>query len=401
MQHRFVTLRYSLLQVVVWGSCAVILPYAPSLFRAFDFSDAGYSLMFGIACVAAVAVQMWFAELVTRLRRLTHQRMLMILGAAMFLLCAAMLIFRDERYVAVLSLSALAILVQTLQALVNSLGVAGMNSGMRINFGIARGIGSLGYALFAYLIGAAISRTGVFAVPKAYALVSLSLIVLAATFPKTTVMQPADKKTEAKGGSLALLRNRRFALLRNRRFALLIAVATLLFTSNNMLVNYLYQIIIDRGGNEANQGTASAIAAIMELPIMFLFANLIKWRDSAFWLKLSGIFISLKALLCLLSGSVAGIYAAQLMQMLGYAVLSVGTVYYIRSIMPPEQVTRSQSMFAATQVMGSVLVFATGGFVLAKFSVQALIGISLACGVLGAALLFLCVKKTSLRSECA
>ena len=168
-----------------------------------------------------------------------------------------------------------------------------------------------------------------------------------------------------------------------------------------MLVNYLYQIIIDRGGNEANQGTASAIAAIMELPIMFLFANLIKWRDSAFWLKLSGIFISLKALLCLLSGSVAGIYAAQLMQMLGYAVLSVGTVYYIRSIMPPEQVTRSQSMFAATQVMGSVLVFATGGFVLAKFSVQALIGISLACGVLGAALLFLCVKKTSLRSECA
>ena len=391
MQHRFVTLRYSLLQVVVWGSCAVILPYAPSLFRAFDFSDAGYSLMFGIACVAAVAVQMWFAELVTRLRRLTHQRMLMILGAAMFLLCAAMLIFRDERYVAVLSLSALAILVQTLQALVNSLGVAGMNSGMRINFGIARGIGSLGYALFAYLIGAAISRTGVFAVPKAYALVSLSLIVLAATFPKT----------EAKGGSLALLRNRRFALLRNRRFALLIAAATLLFTSNNMLVNYLYQIIIDRGGNEANQGTASAIAAIMELPIMFLFANLIKWRDSAFWLKLSGIFISLKALLCLLSGSVAGIYAAQLMQMLGYAVLSVGTVYYIRSIMPPEQVTRSQSMFAATQVMGSVLVFATGGFVLAKFSVQALIGISLACGVLGAALLFLCVKKTSLRSECA
>lgn len=393
MQHRFVTLRYSLLQVVVWGSCAVILPYAPSLFRAFDFSDAGYSLMFGIACVAAVAVQMWFAELVTRLRRLTHQRMLMILGAAMFLLCAAMLIFRDERYVAVLSLSALAILVQTLQALVNSLGVAGMNSGMRINFGIARGIGSLGYALFAYLIGAAISRTDVFAVPKAYALVSLSLIVLAATFPKTTVMQPADKKTEAKGGSLALLCNRRFALL--------IAAATLLFTSNNMLVNYLYQIIIDRGGNEANQGTASAIAAIMELPIMFLFANLIKWRDSAFWLKLSGIFISLKALLCLLSGSVAGIYAAQLMQMLGYAVLSVGTVYYIRSIMPPEQVTRSQSMFAATQVMGSVLVFATGGFVLAKFSVQALIGISLACGVLGAALLFLCVKKTSLRSECA
>lgn len=393
MQHRFVTLRYSLLQVVVWGSCAVILPYAPSLFRAFDFSDAGYSLMFGIACVAAIAVQMWFAELVTRLRRLTHQRMLMILGAAMFLLCAAMLIFRDERYVAVLSLSALAILVQTLQALVNSLGVAGMNSGMRINFGIARGIGSLGYALFAYLIGAAISRTGVFAVPKAYALVSLSLIVLAATFPKTTVMQPADKKTEAKGGSLALLCNRRFALL--------IAAATLLFTSNNMLVNYLYQIIIDRGGNEANQGTASAIAAIMELPIMFLFANLIKWRDSAFWLKLSGIFISLKALLCLLSGSVAGIYAAQLMQMLGYAVLSVGTVYYIRSIMPPEQVTRSQSMFAATQVMGSVLVFATGGFVLAKFSVQALIGISLACGVLGAALLFLCVKKTSLRSECA
>ena len=393
MQHRFVTLRYSLLQVVVWGSCAVILPYAPSLFRAFDFSDAGYSLMFGIACVAAVAVQMWFAELVTRLRRLTHQRMLMILGAAMFLLCAAMLIFRDERYVAVLSLSALAILVQTLQALVNSLGVAGMNSGMHINFGIARGIGSLGYALFAYLIGAAISRTGVFAVPKAYALVSLSLIVLAATFPKTTVMQPADKKTEAKGGSLALLRNRRFALL--------IAAATLLFTSNNMLVNYLYQIIIDRGGNEANQGTASAIAAIMELPIMFLFANLIKWRDSAFWLKLSGIFISLKALLCLLSGSVAGIYAAQLMQMLGYAVLSVGTVYYIRSIMPPGQVTRSQSIFAATQVMGSVLVFATGGFVLAKFSVQALIGISLACGVLGAALLFLCVKKTSLRSECA
>ena len=52
------------------------------------------------------------------------------------------------------------VLLQMSTPLVNSIGIATINGGEKMNFGIARGFGSLGYGVSAYLIGVLTRRFG-------------------------------------------------------------------------------------------------------------------------------------------------------------------------------------------------------------------------------------------------
>ena len=57
------------------------------------------------------------------------------------------------------------VLLQLTTPLVNALGIATVSGGEKMNFGIARGFGSLGYAVAAYVIGLLAQRFGAVCVP--------------------------------------------------------------------------------------------------------------------------------------------------------------------------------------------------------------------------------------------
>ena len=49
--------------------------------------------------------------------------------------------------------------IHTLNPLINALGTECINQGKRLNFGVARGIGSGGYAILSYILGIVLART--------------------------------------------------------------------------------------------------------------------------------------------------------------------------------------------------------------------------------------------------
>ena len=81
-------------------------------------------------------------------------------------------------------------------------------------------------------------------------------------------------------------------------------------------------------------GTASAIAAICELPTLFLFGYIIRKFRCDLLLKTAGIFFTIKAL-----GTLLGIpvfYGVQIFQMLGWGLMTAASVYYVNALMEPE-----------------------------------------------------------------
>ena len=95
----------------------------------------------------------------------------MILGGLLLLTYRKSLLFTGLFYGCCLTI------LQLLTPFVNSLGMESINQGKRLNFGVARGMGSVGYAIVAYTLGGIISGAGAVSLPVSVMVLSVALFI--------------------------------------------------------------------------------------------------------------------------------------------------------------------------------------------------------------------------------
>lgn len=379
--NRILNLQYSLFQIVPWGSFGVILGYAGSFCLNRGMSDAQYGILLACVCAGAFGLQLIIAELISRIPRLNPQNCMLLIGVLMTVFCAAMSLLPLPNVCMIGSLAVVCVLFQLLPSLANSLAVSAMHQGIPINFGLSRGIGSAAYAILSYLTGLLIAGTGTLAVPRVELALSVLLVVAALTFPR---LEKVEEETSSDSGT---------SLFRDTRFLLLFLGVTLLYACHCAMANFLYQIIVSRGGTEVEQGISNALAAFCELPVMFCFSWFLKKGRCDTWLKIAGGFVAGKALLMLLSTNCGVIYAAQLTHLLGYSMFIISSVYYVGSVVPKKDVVRSQTMLASGSSLGNLMFSLCGGLALEYTGVQGLLSCSLGLGVIGVIILLFSLKK--------
>lgn len=380
MKQKSYTALYAVLQALVWGSFGVIIAFAAPYFKAYGLSDAQYGVLLAAVSAISFFAQLGLGELCSRVRCLTLQRVLAILGILMLLCCLA-LVFLPLTIVWIASLYCLtAISIQVLPSLVNALGMAGLDTGLKINVGVARAFGSVGYAALSFVTGQLMDFSGKVAVPALHLILGLSLTVAALCFPRVLL---AEQKSEASGKPL----------WRDFRFLTVLVGTTLLYVSHNFLCNFIYQITVARGGGEAEQGVCLAIAAFCELPCLFLFSKLLKHRQSDFWLKLSGVFMTLRVLCCLLAPNIGWLYAVQFFQLGGFALFAVASFFYVGAIVDKKDTVRAQAMLASTCTLSNLITFLFGGAVIDRLGASFILLCATVCAALGTAILALFAKK--------
>lgn len=381
MKRKNFTPLYAVLQATVWGGFGVVISYAAPYFKALGMTDGQYGLMLGLVSFLSFFAQLGLAEICSRLKRLTLQRLMIGLGILMVLCCIALFCLPLQLLFLCILYCLMAVVVQVLPSMVNALGMAGLDKGLSINFGVARGIGSASFAVFSFLTGQLIPKIGERAVPVLHTLIASLLIVAALLFPKVDTAQQTKKSAGP-------------SLWRNGRLLMVLVGTTLLYVSHNFLCNFLFQVAVDRGGNEADQGICLAIAAFCELPVMFLFTKMLKIGRCDIWLKLSGLFMGLRVFGCYLAAGVGALYAVQLFQLLGFALFSVSSVLYIDSLVDAKDTVRAQAMLASTCTLSNIFSFLLGGSMMDSLGVNAVLLFSTACAAVGTVLLILFAKKT-------
>lgn len=388
MKKRDRTISYALLQAVLWGSFGAAVAFAASWFDAYGIDASRYGLLLCAACGAAILLQLVLAELISRLPKLTVQAVLICMGAVM-LACSAVLVFAKGK----LPVAALCacfcvsvMIVQILPSMINSLGMAAERAGFTISYGISRGIGSLGYAGVSYLTGAMISLTDERACAVIQAVLAAALIVLAVTFPGVKDARQRQEKTPG-------------TLWRDGRFLLMLLGATLVYLSHNFLCNFLYYAVKNCGGDEASQGVCTFISAVCELPVMFLFAFMLRKIRCDSWLKLSGLFVALRAFTCFLASTVGGLYAAMFCQLLGFGLFSVTSVRYVDRSVGTSDTVRGQTMLAATCTLSNLLTYPVGGVLVERTGIRPVLLLAAVLGALGTLIFIFCLRKIPLAQE--
>lgn len=373
----YLTARYAALMALYWAAFCAVMSFFVTFLLWLGFSSTSAGLVVALGNVGGVALQPLAAGWAARRRHGVH-RMAVGLAAALMALGLVLVPARRLPLAAAALMVAMCAVLYALQGIVNALGMGYENAGLRCNFGLARGVGSAGYAAASFALGALTARFTPGALPWAYAAIFLTTLLLVLALPRAEA--PGWQPAAPRGGTAAFLR-------RYPRYTAVLAASVLLFLCYNLFTTYMIQIVRGLGGDTGAMGVVLGLGALVELPAMALVGRL-RGRFSAGGMMLfSSVFLTIKALLIAFAPSVAFIYLAQAVQPLSYALIIPASVYYTNEALAPADRVLGQALMVTTSSLASVFAGLLGGPLIDRLGLRAMMLTAVALSVCGAALL--------------
>ncbi len=383
-----ITVSYAAVQFFFWFAYGTALAYASPYLLACGLSNTAIGLINAAACALSVLIQPALAAYADR-EASPSLKVILTVMLGVLLVCNLLLVFvaGGSGTANGLLLGAIILVIQLCLPLVNALATESMNAGAPLNFGIARGFGSIGYAVMSFSMGQLIARMGVEVHPTALLCFSLSLMLSILVFPFQKRRTDGGEAANAQGALTAFVR-------RYPAFRVTLAGFVLVYVSHVLINNYVYQIVVSKGGDSGNMGIAMSLAGLLEVIPMFVFPRLLKKRGSGFWARLSTIFFTLKALGTLLVSSMGGLYLVQLVQPMGWGLLTVASVYYVNELMQQQDRIKGQAYMTMTLTAATIIGSLGGGWLLDAAGVQGMLIVAVICGAAGAGIVFGSAKSS-------
>ena len=266
-----------------------------------------------------------------------------------------------------------------------------LSQGHSIDFGIARGAGSLAFVFSSVILGKLVSRLGVNVLPAAGLV--LCLLQLLAHLAMCRFVSYRDGRSEQKEKASDLLG----FFARNRRFCILLIGTVFLFFAHNSVFNFLINVTRNVGGDTETMGWLNAYIAAVEIPVMLLFSWFRKRAACRTLLSLSFLCFVLKGIAVALASTVPGLAAAFLLQAPSFALYTAAIVPFVNDEIPYEDSAKAQSLMYTMTTIGTVLSSVISGRLYDTVPVRSVLWVSAAVALAGALIAFssLKVQKTA------
>ncbi len=399
---KFLTLRYTLLQVCYWGVFCGLSGYAAVWLQGKGFSASETGVLMASANIIAAVLQPLIAAKADQPGRISLKGLLISISAVC-LLALTLLCITGKGFWVICAVYCLAVVaLQILQPLINSVSMYYLNRGEKMNFGLARGAGSASYAAVSYCAGILMERIGDRVIPLISLILCIPFLIVIFTF-RIEREEENNGKTEQNLRETAGYREKQEKMrslafyVRHKEFMLVLAGVVFFFIFHFMTNTYMYQMIQWAGGNKQDMGTAVSLAAVTELPVMFGFSWLVKKIRVENLLRLSGVCWVVRSVVFCLCTNVTGIYIAQAMQMVSYAVYIPSSVYYANQVMDESHKVQGQAMMTVAFTIGSVFGNLLGGKLIDACGVFVMLAASAVCTVIGTVFFFFGTGKTGKR----
>ena len=162
MNEKKLMVQYSALQGCYWMLFCAVYSFSTVYLLARGFTSAQIGVCIAVGNVCGVILQPTFAGIADRSQKLTIHKLTALLAALMLFTVALQYFTPDILWPVAILFVCTNALLQVLQPLVNSVSIYYINRGVNVDFGIARGIGSLLYAVCSSILGALVAQTGDF-----------------------------------------------------------------------------------------------------------------------------------------------------------------------------------------------------------------------------------------------
>ncbi len=378
---RRVTINFAAIQGGYWTSTVPYLIFAAVFlqYRGLTNSQVGFTL--SAAAIGAIIIQILVSDFSDKNPMIPLKRI--IAGMYVVMLCVSTALSFVPYPVAFVMVAFIIgeTCVYSTNSLISALFMQLQNTGLNINYGIPRGVGSIAFAILAFYLGGVVEKYS----PEVLFTIQIGLSLLALIFI-LVLPKPEDisgkhpDQIENEGENKSILE----MLKGNPTFVMLMISMAFAFTGQSFFA-FSINILRNVGGNTANLGVVSFINSASELmPMLFSFWLLKKFGSKKL-LIVSIIAFFLKTLSISIATSINWIYIGMLTSIFANGIFFFASVYFINEIVKPNERTRGQALIGlcAFGGIGTVIGSTVNGLLLDNFGLNAMMVFCVACSFLG------------------
>ena len=374
------TARYALIQGLFWLNYCILGGFANVYLLEHGFSKAMIGMIVALSGILSACFSPVIAAYADKKESLSVRKILTRMSAVMTALMLLIAATGRSYVLTIITYTAGMTLIQLMASLTSSLATQSMRSGYRVNFGTARGIGSLMYGLSAHALGFLVAKTSPDILPVAAAVFWAVNLAVYFTFPDTkdiAVMyageETAGEKEKSVPGAGGASGSPAAFFRKYPRYGLFLLGIFLVYISHSLANVFVTQVVISKGGTSADTGLILGVQALVEIPVMLGFSRMLKVVKAHNWMRICAVFYVLKSIGTYASATVGQHVAVQVLEMGSYAVMVVCGLYYVNSIMRTEDCVKGQSYMGISTTVANVAASWIGGIMLDVCGVSAML----------------------------
>ena len=395
---KFWTLRYTMINMLYFVAFCTVHAYAGVYLLDKGFTNTQVGLALATANILSVFAQPFVAGIIDKGGILTNR--LVVMFSSLFL-CAGslLLIFVDGIKVPIFVIFVLMYMIQFVyMPIMIAMNFEYAKAGCNINFGLARGMGSAGFAITSFFLGKAVADYGT-KVILFVTIVSMALMSLVVFFfkkptdgEKNSETDDTDKIKKSSGEKTGKDSGNIFVFAKRYPFFIVFLLGTACcFFAHNMINDFMIQIIRNLGGNETQLGYATFLQAILELPVMALIGIVLKKISERHLLVFSAVSFFVKTAILLFATALIGMYISQSFQMFAYAVFIPASAYFADNVMKENDKVKGQAYINSAITLGGVFSNLVSGRLLDGFGVHTMLSVGLAVCLAGVIIVIIAV----------
>lgn len=396
-------IKYSLSQFTQFTLFGTMVAYLSVFLLGKGFDNTTIGLTMSLIGIITIGVQTALGNFLDRNKEIRLQDTITALLSIIILGSIALFFIKNQFFVMTFVILIFS-LIYAIEPLQNSLAFLYSDYGFRMNYGFARGIGSLAFALITAILGSVFEVISSDFLPLFYIAFAVLAIAAVRSFylPEEYKVEKADAAKDDKSSVIeesdkSMLE---FAKQYKKLFIMMFGVV-LLFFGHVLINNFFIQIITPIGGSSQTMGIAVFIGAIVELPPMLQFDRLAKRIPIHRLLKISAVFFLLKHFLTFLAPNLWIIYIAQFLQIAAFAIAYPALVEYTQLAVSKKDLVKGQSLLASSIALSNILSSFSGGVLLDSIGVSRTLFVAVVATFIGLLLLFFAVEDQSKQSALA
>jgi PPP family 3-phenylpropionic acid transporter len=418
-------LRYCLIQLLLWTQFCCCTSFAAVFMHGKGVSNAMIGVAFAIGNLLAFISQPMLSSVADRGKKITVTQMAILMYAAMFSLEAITLVAGLPVIVVTLIYALIFMIIQNTPVIANGLGIYYMDRGASINYGVSRGLGSISYSCLSLILGELVTVTSYRTVAYAQLILAVLTIIALRLMPTprnvlsskmaaaadiesvSTGSSAADIESVPTGSSVADTESVPEVLeekisedtsylafiKKNRSFMMYFLGMGMIMILYNFYNNFTINIVKSVGAGSEEMGMLLAIAGIAEVPAMFAFDHLARKIEVKHLMIVSALGFAVRGSLMTFAGGVAGLYAASVMQFMGFALFMPGMVKLSDKYFGEGDKNKAQGLLQSTMSFGAIIGSMVGGPLIDIIGVRSVMVVMLAVSVVGTVIAILALEK--------
>ena len=338
-------------------------------------------LAMGIGSVLSIAIAPVFSSVLENIKGITIKKLILIVYSVQFAVYLAMAFLNLPVFVI---LPAYMVMMSSVIAVTPLLSMICMNyasKGYDIDFGTARGLGSLSYAIGAVLLGQISKIWTPDYLALAFLASGLCMFLVLFSMPDSDIQVMDEKNPDSKKKDRSSI----FYVIKTYKvFFLFLLGFGIVYAGVSALGTYLVNIVTSLGGDTSLYGIALFCMAASELPVMVATGKLIKRFGSERLIAIAAVFYLFRNFTICLAPSIPILLIGMMCQGASYGLFTAVITNYVGSHLPERHGLAGQNLISIMSTglgtsSGSIL----GGVLIDVFGFTGLKLFALALTVIG------------------